>query len=142
MRPFDPYGSSIGQRTCLREARGWLHWPWSQPGRYYGRAGYRVAYGGGSRTSNDRCGRADRSALLPTPVGWRFTSADTRGKSARFRGGCCCNPCPPDYRAAFACSLLLDPQPHRLIWRLAFPYGGDYGLTTLRRGNPAWVRFR
>src|SRR5262245_40375985 len=63
------------------------HWSWGQPGRYYGRAGYRVAYGGGGRTSNDRYGRADISALPPTPVGGRFTSAPTRGKSARLRVG-------------------------------------------------------
>ena len=38
---------------------------------------------GGGRTSEDRYDPADRSALPPAPVGCRFTSANTRGKSAR-----------------------------------------------------------
>src|SRR5262245_23612611 len=42
---------------------------------------------GGGRTSEDRYDPADRSALPPAPVGCRFTSANTRGKSARFRAG-------------------------------------------------------
>jgi hypothetical protein len=42
---------------------------------------------GGGRTSEDRYDPADRSALPPAPVGCRLTSANTRGKSARFRAG-------------------------------------------------------
>ena len=38
------------------------------------------------------------------------------------------NPYPPHDRAAFACSLLLYPQPHRLALRLAFPGGRTTGL--------------
>src|SRR4051794_3632500 len=34
------------------------------------------------------------------------------------------NPCPAHYRPAFASSLVLYPQPHRLALRLAFPEGG------------------
>jgi len=34
------------------------------------------------------------------------------------------NPCPPCYRAAFASSLILCPQPRRHASRLAFPRGG------------------
>src|SRR5215469_5241463 len=45
------------------------HWPWSQPGRYYGRAGYRDDVGGGSCTSNGRYDRADISASQPK-AGW------------------------------------------------------------------------
>jgi hypothetical protein len=32
------------------------------------------------------------------------------------------NLCPLDYRAAFACSILPSPQPHRLALRFAFPH--------------------
>jgi hypothetical protein len=120
--PFDAYGSSIGQRTCY--STRCPHWPWGSPARYYGRAGYRDDYGGGSRTSYGHYNRADISALLPTPVGGRLTRADTRGKSARFPGGSCRNPYPPYYRAAFASSRILYPQPHRLPLRFAFPEGG------------------
>ena len=38
------------------------------------------------------------------------------------------NPYPPYYRAAFASSLLLYPQPHRLALRFAFPCGRATGL--------------
>jgi hypothetical protein len=82
---FTAYGSSMGQR--IREDTRSPHWPWGLPGRYYGRAGYRIAYGGGSRTSQDPCDPADRSALLPAPVGCPFPSANTRGKSAGFPWG-------------------------------------------------------
>src|SRR5689334_20517009 len=64
--------------NALRSTR-LLHWQCSQPVRYYDRAGYRVAYGGGSRTSNGPCDRADFSACFlrrlaggsrtPTPEG-------------------------------------------------------------------------
>ena len=40
---------------------------------------------GGGRTTG--VAARDMSALPPEPVGCRFTSADTRGKSARFRAG-------------------------------------------------------
>src|SRR5262245_7244328 len=34
------------------------------------------------------------------------------------------NPCPARYRPAFACSLLLYPQPRRLVLRPPYPWGG------------------
>ena len=49
------------------------------------------------------------------------------------------NPYPPHYRAAFACSLLLYPQPHRLTLRLAFPCGRATGLPRCAV-ETAWVR--
>jgi hypothetical protein len=67
--------------------------------------------------------------------------ADTTGKSAPFRVGSCCNPCPPGYRAAFACSLVLYPQPYRLALRLAFPRGRATGLPRCV-AETAWVRPR
>ena len=48
------------------------------------------------------------------------------------------NPCPLDYSAAFACSILPSPQPHGLALRLAFPHEAadpvreSYGFTTFR----------
>ena len=38
------------------------------------------------------------------------------------------NPYPPHDKAAFACSILLYPQPYRLALRLAFPSGRATGL--------------
>src|SRR5262249_15602983 len=38
------------------------------------------------------------------------------------------NPCPAHYRPAFASSLVLYPQPHRLALRLTFPRGRATGL--------------
>ena len=134
--PFDAYGSSIEQRLCgMRpgtappahdtpcETRA-PHWPWGQPGRYCGRAGYR-----------DRRGLHQRAlpplTVLhrpPKPVGCRFASANTRGKSARFRAGFYLNPYPARYRPAFAFSLVLYPPPRRLTLRLACPRGRTTGL--------------
>jgi hypothetical protein len=38
------------------------------------------------------------------------------------------NPYPPQDKAAFACSILLYPQPYRLALRLTFPEGRTTGL--------------
>jgi hypothetical protein len=38
------------------------------------------------------------------------------------------NPSPPHDKAAFACSILLAPQPSRLTLRLAFPSGSATGF--------------
>ncbi len=59
--PFNASGSSIEQRLCVArpgavppahdtpyETRS-PHWPWGQPGRYYGRAGYRRSAGAAPR---------------------------------------------------------------------------------------------
>src|SRR3954463_2197744 len=69
-----------------------------------------------------------RSALPPEPVGCRFTSANTRGKSARFRAGYYLNPYPARYRPAFASSLVLYPPPRRLTLRRGHPRGGATGF--------------
>ena len=48
------------------------------------------------------------------------------------------NPCPTDYRPAFASSILPYPQSHRLRLRSAFPvltHEGDYGLTMFRKND-------
>jgi hypothetical protein len=87
LHPLDAYGSSIRQRACWWEARGQPPWPWGRPGRYCDRAGYRDDVGGASCIGKGPCDPADRSALLAAPVGGRFTSADTRGKSAPLRVG-------------------------------------------------------
>jgi hypothetical protein len=57
----------------------------------------------------------------PTPQGSRpaFAGGDVARRP---------NPYPAHYRSAFACSLVLYPQPHRLILRLAFPCGRAMGL--------------
>src|SRR3954451_8402650 len=69
-----------------------------------------------------------RSALPPEPVGCRFTSANTRGKSARFRAGYYLNPYPARYRPAFASSPVLYPPPHQLALQRACPRGRATGL--------------
>jgi len=89
----------------------------------------RRASDAGDRTSS----KLPSSALPPSPVVQTVSCGDTRGKSARFRGGDLTqrlNPDPPDYGAAFASSLLLSPQPRRRTSRLAFPESG--GLRAYR----------
>jgi hypothetical protein len=49
------------------------------------------------------------------------------------------NPYPPHYKAAFACSILLYPQPYRLTLRLAFPSGRATGLPR-SVSVPTWGR--
>jgi hypothetical protein len=49
------------------------------------------------------------------------------------------NPYPVHYRQAFACSIFLCPQPHRLALRLAVPKGGLRGCHVPRE-YPGWVR--
>src|SRR5437588_9174608 len=41
------------------------HWSWGQPGHYYDSAGYRYVFGGGGRTSKDRC---DPATVLRRPL--------------------------------------------------------------------------
>lgn len=55
------------------------------------------------------------------------------------------NPYPPHYKAAFAFSILLYPQPYRFALRLTFPrelLREDYGLTTFRVSTDEWGRSR
>jgi hypothetical protein len=47
---------------------------------------------------------------------------------------------PRHYSAAFAFSTFLYPKFHRLILRLAFPDGENYGLTVFRTTDDEWVR--
>src|SRR5262245_63769223 len=81
---------------------------------------------GGGRTTG--VAARVRSALPPLPVGCRSPSANTRGKSARFRAGRSRHPYPAHYRPAFASSLVLYPPPHRLALRPAYPRGRTTGL--------------
>jgi len=116
------------------------HWTWGQPGRYYGRVGYRFD-GGGSRTSRSIALRPHLRRFLrrltddsrpPTPEGSLL--AFTRGDLA-FR----LNPYPSHYSLAFAFSLVLYPQPHRLTLRSPYPEGKATGLP--RSANiTEWVR--
>jgi len=64
--------------------------------------------------------------LLAPLIGWPQLSCDGRpsGSLPPFGWGDVAsrlNPYPPHYRTAFAFSLLLYPQPHRLASRFAFP---------------------
>jgi hypothetical protein len=45
------------------------HWPWGQPGRYYGRAGYRDDFGGGCSTSK-RSLRPCHRICITAYAGW------------------------------------------------------------------------
>ena len=49
------------------------------------------------------------------------------------------NPSPPHDQAAFACAILLSPQPSRLALRRAFPGGRTTGLPRSVSG-PTWGR--
>ena len=80
--PFNAYGSSIEQRLCgIRpgsappahdtpyETRS-PHWPWGQPGRYYGRAGDRRSAGAAPRAlppASDLLCPPSRLAVGPHP---------------------------------------------------------------------------
>ena len=71
-------------------------------------------------------GVAAADICLPPPeltVARTFACRETRGKSAHFRGGCCHDPYPPHYRAAFAYSPIPYPLPHRRHLRDAYPEG-------------------
>src|SRR2546425_2747516 len=75
---------------------------------------------------------ADISALLPESVGQGSLVTEDQREVSRLspRGDVArrLNPYPLHYSAAFACSLLLYPPPHRLALRLAFPDGKATGL--------------
>src|SRR5260370_1474614 len=92
-----------------------------------------------------RFAAADISALLPESVGQGSLVTEDQREVSRLspRGDVArrLNPCPLDYRAAFACSLLPYPPPHRLALRLAFPDGEATGLPRFA-GVPVWVRSR
>src|SRR6516162_1771948 len=64
---------------------------------------------------------ADMSALLPESVGQGSLVTEDQREVCRLSpwGDIAArrNPYPPHYRAAFACSLLLYPPPHRLLLR-------------------------
>ena len=95
----------------------------------------------GSRTSK-RCRR--RHICFAPQVSWPRFSRDERpeGSQPAFAWGDVVlglNPYPAHYRPAFACSLLLYPQPHRLALRFAFPGGRTAGLPR-SVAVPAWVR--
>ena len=132
--PFDAYGSSIEQRPCgIRPGAAppahdtpygtrSPHWPWGQPGHYYGRAGYRNSAGAAPRalpSVTDLLCPPSRLAVgscPPTPEGSRLAFAGS------------CNPYPTYYGPAFASSPVLYPPPHRLTLRLAYPRGRTTGL--------------
>jgi hypothetical protein len=79
-------------------------------------------FGGGSRTSKDRYGPADVSALLPN-AGWlsshvRPHQREVCSHFGRGDAAARLNPYPADYRPAFASSLLLYPLPYQVLLRL------------------------
>jgi len=80
---------------------------------------------------------ADISALSAQGVDPRFAGINTRGKLAPFRAGPY-GPYPVHYRPAFACSLVLYPQPHRRTLRSAYPQGRVTGLPRCI-AETAWV---
>ena len=104
-----------------------------------------MCLGGGSRTSKDRYGPADISALLPN-AGWLSSHVRPHQREVcSLSGGVMShtlNPYPTDYRPAFACSLLLYPLPCQVVLRLPFlsvPAQEDNGLTTFRGWNTTVV---
>jgi hypothetical protein len=98
-------------------------------------------FGGGSRTSKDRYGPADSSALLPN-AGWLSSHVRSHQREVRSLSGgvmlLTLNPYPTDYRPALACSPFLYPLPFQVVLRLPFRRGSapeDNGLTTFRKWN-------
>ena len=80
-----------------------------------------------------RSGPIDRSfSRDETPEGRQPAFAEDHTASWR-------DPSPPHAKAAFACSILLDPQPSRLTLRLAFPSGSATGFPR-SAWVPPWVR--
>ncbi len=91
--PFNAYGSSIGQRPCVARpgtappahdttyGTRSPHWPWGQPGHYYGRAGYRDSAGATPRAlppvTDLLCppSRLAVGSCPPTPEGSRLAFA-------------------------------------------------------------------
>src|SRR5262245_58780119 len=110
---FSAYGSSTGQRAWRHAVpspqRGHLDATPTAPAT-------EVPSVAGAAPARALVARPS-SALPPAPIACRFASASTRGKSARLRVGQCRNPYPAPYRPAFACSLVLYPQPPRLASR-------------------------
>src|SRR5712692_1127268 len=76
-----------------------------------------------AKRSRDERPEGSRLACARDPVAWRL------------------NPSPPRYRAAFASSILLYPQPLRFPLRCAFPCGETTGLPR-SACVPRWVRPR
>ena len=126
--PFDASSSSIEQRLYVAR-------PASVPPAHdtpYGRGrpiglGVNLDVTANVPVTEDRRGRTTAlppvtSALPPEPVGCRFPSADTRGKSTRFARGDVPTPIRP-LRAGLRFLPVLYPPPRRLALRLAFLAG-------------------
>src|SRR5262249_42275990 len=121
--PFNACSSSIGQRTCYGTRLPTLAW-WttctvlrrgSQPGP--GASAHATV---GGRTSK---GLAPRQQLLCPPKEFTGGSRTPTPEGSLPPCGWGKYPYPPDYRAAFASSLLLYPLPHRYPLRGAYRQG-------------------
>ena len=147
-RHFDACSSSIEQRPCeIRPGTAppahdtpygtrLPHWPWGQPGRYCGSAGYRDDSVAGAAP-------ARIVAIPPTDLlcplrrladGSRPPTPE--GSLPAFAWGDVCNPYPARLQAGLR--FLPRPLPAAPSARLAarLPSREDYGLTTLHRRNP------
>jgi hypothetical protein len=92
--------------------------------------------------AKDPCGPADRSASLPN-AGWLTVHARPHQREvSSLSGGVMFQPLSGPLPAGLR--FLSPPVPAAPSAHLAtcFPRGEDYGLTTLRHRNPAWVRSR
>src|SRR5262249_5294873 len=92
---------------------------------------YRDDVGGGGRTSKGRCDPATDLLSPLSRLADRSRPSTPEGSLPAFAWGDVArrlNPCPADYRPAFASSLLLYPQPRRLILRPPSPEGRATGL--------------
>src|SRR5262245_29348037 len=115
MRPFDPYGSSIGQRTSCSGARGRPHWPWGSPpipeplpaplGPFRRRLRHGPAAShSGPPSRRPSCGAARASPALPRRP--QRAAGDARRTTSTGEAG------------AGEIDTLVQPQPDWVPWRM------------------------
>src|SRR5262249_19694853 len=97
------------------------------PERYYGRAGYRDDYRW-RLEHQQRPLRPRRHICIPAYAGWLTVHARRHLREVSLLAGGVTHPYLAHYRPAFACSRILYPQPHRLVWRPPCAAGRATGL--------------
>jgi hypothetical protein len=123
--------SVYAAQASLKAPRGARWGGTAPPARYWS--------GAGGRQTPETAPAASCRHLLCLPSQWfRRSRAETpEGSQPAFAWGHLArrlNPYPPDYRTAFASSLILYPPSHRHPLAVGLPRGEDDGLTTFRGG--------
>ena len=143
-RHFDACSSSIEQRPCeirpgaappahdISYGTRLPHWPWGQPGRYYGRAGYRNRRGPHQRGSL----RSRRQICFAPRAGWLSVHGRQHPREVSpLSRGVMSQPLSGPLQAGVR--FLPRPLPAAPSVRLTvgLPSREGYGFTTLHRGN-------